>query len=190
MSSHDSFSLSGTGGLDVRRTIGARAVPVIATPYNLSNLFSNIWPLYAVAIGQTFVLIIAGIDLSQGAIISLTSVIGASLIATRIDPAVFGQSPLWGRLLFEEGALLAHTPLGVPIALLAMLAIGEGAEQRAPMAHAVIGGLITSTILTLFIVPVVYTLLDDLTNKVLGRKGDAREHATAGLVAEPLTDCT
>ena len=50
------------------------------------------------------------------------------------------------------------------------LAIGEGAEQRAPMAHAVIGGLITSTLLTLFIVPVVYTLLDDLSAKVLGRK--------------------
>ncbi len=49
-------------------------------------------------------------------------------------------------------------------------ALGEGAEQRAPMAHAVIGGLITSTLLTLFIVPVVYTMLDDLTNTVLGRK--------------------
>jgi len=43
------------------------------------------------------------------------------------------------------------------------LAIGAGAEQRAPMARAVIGGLITSTLLTLFVVPVVYTLLDDAT---------------------------
>jgi HAE1 family hydrophobic/amphiphilic exporter-1 len=42
------------------------------------------------------------------------------------------------------------------------LAIGEGAEQRSPMAHAVIGGLITSTLLTLFVVPAVYTLLDDM----------------------------
>jgi HAE1 family hydrophobic/amphiphilic exporter-1 len=50
------------------------------------------------------------------------------------------------------------------------LAIGEGAEQRAPMAHAVIGGLITSTMLTLFVVPVVYTLLDDLAVRVTGRK--------------------
>jgi len=46
----------------------------------------------------------------------------------------------------------------VPVAL----ALGEGAEFRAPMGQAVIGGLITSTILTLFIVPVVYSLLDDL----------------------------
>jgi HAE1 family hydrophobic/amphiphilic exporter-1 len=39
--------------------------------------------------------------------------------------------------------------------------IGAGAEFRAPMARAVIGGLITSTILTLVVVPVVYTYLDD-----------------------------
>jgi HAE1 family hydrophobic/amphiphilic exporter-1 len=50
------------------------------------------------------------------------------------------------------------------------LALGEGAEQRSPMAHAVIGGLITSTILTLFIVPCAYTLLDDLAAKVVKRK--------------------
>jgi hydrophobic/amphiphilic exporter-1 (mainly G- bacteria), HAE1 family len=42
------------------------------------------------------------------------------------------------------------------------LAIGQGAEMRAPMARAVVGGLITSTLLTLIVVPVVYTLLDDL----------------------------
>jgi HAE1 family hydrophobic/amphiphilic exporter-1 len=46
----------------------------------------------------------------------------------------------------------------VPVAL----ALGEGAEFRAPMGQAVIGGLITSTLLTLFIVPVVYSILDDV----------------------------
>ncbi len=40
---------------------------------------------------------------------------------------------------------------------------GRGGEQRAPMAVTVIGGLLTSTLLTLVLVPVVYTLLDDLT---------------------------
>ncbi len=41
-------------------------------------------------------------------------------------------------------------------------ALGPGAEMRAPMARAVVGGLITSTLLTLIVVPVVYTILDDL----------------------------
>jgi len=63
----------------------------------------------------------------------------------------------------------------IPLAL----ALGEGAEQRAPMAHAVIGGLITSTLLTLFVVPVVYTLLDDGVTWVRARAGGRRPaHAT------------
>lgn len=40
----------------------------------------------------------------------------------------------------------------------------EGAEQRAPMGLAVIGGLITSTLLTLVVVPVFYTYMDDIGN--------------------------
>jgi HAE1 family hydrophobic/amphiphilic exporter-1 len=46
-------------------------------------------------------------------------------------------------------------------------AIGAGAEMRAPMARAVIGGLITSTLLTLVVVPVVYTYLDALRPQAL-----------------------
>lgn len=42
------------------------------------------------------------------------------------------------------------------------LAIGAGAEVRAPMARAVVGGLLTSTLLTLLVVPVVYTFMEDL----------------------------
>jgi len=41
------------------------------------------------------------------------------------------------------------------------LGIGPGAELRAPMARAAIGGIISSTLLTLVVVPVVYTLIDD-----------------------------
>ena len=45
----------------------------------------------------------------------------------------------------------------LPIAL----KFGAGAEARAPMAVAVVGGLITSTLLTLVVVPVVFTYIDD-----------------------------
>jgi HAE1 family hydrophobic/amphiphilic exporter-1 len=41
------------------------------------------------------------------------------------------------------------------------LGIGQGAEFRQPMAVAVIGGLITSTMLSLVLVPVVYEFVDD-----------------------------
>jgi len=40
-------------------------------------------------------------------------------------------------------------------------AIGEGAKQTAGMAHAVIGGLVSSTLLTLVVTPVIFTYLDD-----------------------------
>jgi HAE1 family hydrophobic/amphiphilic exporter-1 len=52
---------------------------------------------------------------------------------------------------------------------------GEGSETRAPMAHAIIGGLITSTLLTLLVLPVVYTYLDGLRNRL--RRGLARLNA-------------
>ncbi|HER24626.1 MAG TPA: efflux RND transporter permease subunit [Candidatus Atribacteria bacterium] len=53
----------------------------------------------------------------------------------------------------------------VPMAL----GIGEGAELRAPMAITIIGGLTSSTFLSLIIVPIFYTFLDDLSQKITGR---------------------
>ncbi len=52
------------------------------------------------------------------------------------------------------------------------LAIGAGGEQRAPMARAVIGGLMTSTLLTLFAVPVVYSVLEDAIDFTRNRAPD------------------
>jgi HAE1 family hydrophobic/amphiphilic exporter-1 len=46
----------------------------------------------------------------------------------------------------------------VPLAF----AMTEGSEQRAPMGQAVIGGVITSSLLTLVVVPVIYVYVDDL----------------------------
>lgn len=46
------------------------------------------------------------------------------------------------------------------------LALGEGSEFRSPMARAVIGGLVSSTLLTLVVVPVVYTYLDGIGARI------------------------
>jgi hydrophobic/amphiphilic exporter-1 (mainly G- bacteria), HAE1 family len=50
------------------------------------------------------------------------------------------------------------------------LALGEGGEGRAPMAVVVIGGLVTSTMLTLVVVPVVYSLVEGLRDRMRGRR--------------------
>jgi HAE1 family hydrophobic/amphiphilic exporter-1 len=43
------------------------------------------------------------------------------------------------------------------------LALSEGGEQRAPMGVSVIGGMLTSTLLTLIVIPSVYTVMDDIS---------------------------
>jgi HAE1 family hydrophobic/amphiphilic exporter-1 len=52
----------------------------------------------------------------------------------------------------------------IPVAIGA----GEGADFRAPLGRAVIGGTITSTVLTLVVIPTVYEILDDMRS-FLGR---------------------
>lgn len=64
-----------------------------------------------------------------------------------------GQTRLRPILMTTSAMVMGMVPLA--------LGLGEGGEQSAPMAHAVIGGVITSTLLTLIVVPVVYTYLDD-----------------------------
>jgi hypothetical protein len=69
--------------------------PDLASARNISNQLSNVWPLAAVAIGQTFVIIITGIDLSQGAIMGFVSVAGAVLLDI-IGATVIGGTSLAG----------------------------------------------------------------------------------------------
>ncbi len=49
------------------------------------------------------------------------------------------------------------------------LALAEGAEVRSGMAWVLIGGLLTSTLFTLIVIPVVYTIMDDLKRKIGGK---------------------
>jgi HAE1 family hydrophobic/amphiphilic exporter-1 len=76
------------------------------------------------------------------------------------------------------------------------LALGEGSEFRSPMARAVIGGLISSTVLTLVVVPVVYTYLDSLGLYFSRKFGGSTEPHTPGhphlphIPAEPVVELT
>jgi hydrophobic/amphiphilic exporter-1 (mainly G- bacteria), HAE1 family len=92
-------------------------------------------------------------------------------IRARAEGVAEDGSPAPG-LPREEALLLAARVRLRPILMttLAMIfgmvplafALSEGSEQRAPMGQAVIGGVITSSLLTLVVVPVVYCYMDDL----------------------------
>ncbi len=102
--------------------------------------------------------------------------------------------------LIEAGAVRLRPILMTTMAMIAgmfpiALAMGEGGSFRAPMARAVIGGLITSTLLTLVVVPVAYTYFDGLGARVKRLFVSAeREHEieeerrTAGLRPEAAGD--
>jgi HAE1 family hydrophobic/amphiphilic exporter-1 len=89
-----------------------------------------------------------------------------------------------GGLARREAALAAGrvrlrpivmTTLAIVFGMLPLsLGLGEGGEQRAPMGQAVIGGVLTSGLLTLVVVPVIYTYLDDLANWLKRKAGTRR----------------
>jgi hydrophobic/amphiphilic exporter-1 (mainly G- bacteria), HAE1 family len=91
--------------------------------------------------------------------------------------------------LIEAGSIrlrpILMTTLAMVFGMMPLaLGLGEGAAQRAPMAHAVIGGLISSTLLTLVVVPVVLVYIDRVgqwATRRFSRSADevARSHKPA-----------
>ena len=72
-----------------------------------------------------------------------------------------GETRLRPILMTMFTTVLALVPMAI--------GTGEGAELRAPMAITIIGGLTSSTFLSLIIVPIFYTFLDDLSQKITGK---------------------
>ncbi|AIE84139.1 efflux RND transporter permease subunit [Fimbriimonas ginsengisoli] len=89
------------------------------------------------------------------------------------DEAILTASPTRLRpiLMTTSAAILGMLPLA--------LGIGSGSEMQAPLATAVVGGLLTSTFLTLFVVPIVYTVFDDLARRF---RKDPRDLAPSSVI--------
>lgn len=99
-------------------------IPLFWSMGNLSDILSNTWPLLCVAVGQTFVLIIAGIDLSQTAVLAFVSIVGSALICTSLEPYIFEKCVMWGWIVTEDGGILANSTPGLVLAIAIMLAGG------------------------------------------------------------------
>jgi HAE1 family hydrophobic/amphiphilic exporter-1 len=103
-------------------------------------------------------------------LVDFTKVLRADGMDRRTALITAGRTRLRPILMTTSAMIFGMLPL--------FFALGEGAEFRAPMARAVVGGgLITSTLLTLIVVPVVYTVLDDISGWLFRRR--KREAAVA-----------
>ena len=133
-------------------------------------------------IGVALTLLLFGSSLSMFSIIGIVMLMGlvtknAILLVDFTIRARAGHAGEagGGAPLPREQALLAAARVRLRPILMTTLAMvfgmmplafatSEGAEQRAPLGQAVIGGVLTSSLLTLVVVPVVYCYLDDLAN--------------------------
>jgi HAE1 family hydrophobic/amphiphilic exporter-1 len=121
--------------------------------------------------GALLALLIAQTSLGVSAVIGVLMLMGIVaknsilLVEYVIEARARGASR--AEALMEAARKRARPIVMTTVAMVAGMAhiasgMGADAEFRAPMALVVIGGLITSTLLSLVVVPVVYTLLDDL----------------------------
>ncbi|MEN6645529.1 MAG: efflux RND transporter permease subunit [Armatimonadia bacterium] len=108
-------------------------------------------------------LMLVGIVVKNGILlVDYTNRLRAGGMPTREALLRAGPTRLRPILMTASAAMLGMLPIAS--------GLGKGSEVQAPMATAVIGGLMTSTILTLFVVPVVYSLLDGLAGRVQARR--------------------
>ncbi len=158
--------------------MGAAFMLAIVLVYMLmAALFDNmLYPLVIMLslpqaiVGALLGLMIAGHSLNIIAMIGIIMLVG--LVTKNAILLVDYTNTLRGRGLSRTDAILEAGPTRLrPILMttIAMvcgmlptaLALGRGAEFRAPLATPVIGGLILSTLLTLVVIPCVYTYFDD-----------------------------
>ncbi|HEY0929134.1 MAG TPA: efflux RND transporter permease subunit [Gemmatimonas sp.] len=122
-------------------------------------------------VGVLLALILTGSTLNMMSMIGVIMLMGlvvknAILLVDNANERRAGGADRFTALV-EAGAVrlrpITMTTLAMVVGMIPVaLGLGEGGGFRSPMARAVIGGLITSTMLTLIVVPVAYSYLDDI----------------------------
>jgi hydrophobe/amphiphile efflux-1 (HAE1) family protein len=156
----------------------ALGLAVIFIYFILASQFASFLQPVAIMASLPFTLVgVMGALIVTGSTLNLFSIIGfIMLMGLVVKNAILlvdfaNQSQRAGMSQFDAvlnaGQVrlrpIIMTTLAMIFGMLPMaIGLGEGAESQAPMGRAVIGGLITSTLLTLVVVPVLYTYLDNL----------------------------
>ncbi len=128
-------------------------------------------------IGVVLALLITGDTLNIMSMIGVILLMGivAKNAILLIDFAKWGQEQGMERraAIIEAGRVRLRPIMMTTMALIAgmipvAMGTGEGADFRSPLGRAIIGGTITSTLLTLLVIPTMYEILDDIRRKVVG----------------------
>ncbi len=146
---------------------------------SLLNPFVIMFSIPMALVGALLALAVSGETLSLVAMIGIIMLMG--LVAKNAILLVDYTNTLRGRGMERDSAILEAGPTRLRPILMTTFAmiggmlptalkLGRGSEIRAPMAIAVIGGLIVSSLLTLVVIPVLYTIFDDLMVKFQARK--------------------
>jgi HAE1 family hydrophobic/amphiphilic exporter-1 len=175
------WSLAGATEMtgDVFRTLGIAMliailivyIIMVATFRSLVNPLILLISIPFAAVGAVILLILTGTSLGMPSLIGLLMLIGivvTNAIVLLDLIAQFRRKGMDARSAVIEGARrrlrpILMTAVATILALIPMaLGLGEGAFLSTPLAVVVIGGLFTSTILTLILVPVLYLAVDPL----------------------------
>ncbi len=126
-------------------------------------------------VGMVLMLLVTGDSMSMMTSIGLILLMGlvtknAILLVDRALQNMREHAMPRKEALIEAGMTRLRPILMTTLAMIGgmlplFLALGSGAQMRAPMARAVVGGIITSTLLTLIVIPVFFDILDDFTWK-------------------------
>jgi ribose/xylose/arabinose/galactoside ABC-type transport system permease subunit len=109
---------------------GALFIPTFLTRLNLSAILYQYAIIGFLALGQLLVILTAGIDLSQGSLVALTSIVTASLMARYgILPAVLGGLVASTLLGVGNGLLVARTRIPPFVVTLGMMGVARGLAQ-------------------------------------------------------------
>jgi HAE1 family hydrophobic/amphiphilic exporter-1 len=122
------------------------------------------------------VIVLAGIVVNNGIIlVDYTNLLRKRGFGLMEAAALAGRSRLRPVLMTSLTTVLGLVPMA--------LAIGEGAEMRAPMARTIIGGLFVSTMFTLVFIPVLYTMFEN--HKIKRRAKRAARRKRGSTVSGP-----
>jgi ribose/xylose/arabinose/galactoside ABC-type transport system permease subunit len=181
-------------------------VPGLVSAPNLGDVFSNVLPLLAVAIGQTLVLLTGGIDLSVTAIVALASVTGAwvmtesgGLLPGNAAAGVLAMIAVGGLVGLVNGVAVARLRMPPFLATLAVMTFASGLAvwstrsqgiSGLPASFRVLGGALGPLPLSLVaVLPLTVAAHLALTRTVIGRwlyavGGNARAARVSGVPVE------